>query len=112
MSADFEYAVAAGIETQLWAAHLKINAAYRKQLRHVRISLTPPKETLLTSVMTQVKRNAKDHVVEMRKLARHYMSFIKESQKFYRRYIMSLDAQIDGIPELRKAAQKWKDDSV
>jgi hypothetical protein len=112
VSADFEYAVAAGIETQLWAAHLKINAGYKKQLRHVRVSLTSSRGTLLTSLITQVKRNAKDQVVEMRKLARHYMSFIKESQKFYRRYIMSLDAQIDGIPELRKAAQKWKDDSA
>ncbi|KAF2792551.1 hypothetical protein K505DRAFT_52114 [Melanomma pulvis-pyrius CBS 109.77] len=93
VSADFQYAVAAGIETQLWSAHLKINASYRKQLRQ------------------QLRRNAKDHVVEIRKLAKNYLQFIKGSQRFYRQYIMSLDAQFDGIPELRKIAHTWKNDT-
>lgn len=33
---DFEYAAGKGIEAQLWAAHLKVNSAYRKGLRNVR----------------------------------------------------------------------------
>jgi hypothetical protein len=54
----------------------------------------------------QLKRNAKDHVVERRKLEAQYLAFIKTSQRFYRQYILHLDAQGDGIPELRKVAQK------
>jgi len=92
VSADFEHAARAGIETQLWAAHLKINASYRKQLR-------------------QVRRGPRDHIVETRKLAKSYLQFIKSSQRFYRQYILTLDAQFDGIPELRSIAQKWKDDA-
>jgi hypothetical protein len=38
------------------------------------------------------------------------MHFIKGSQRFYRQYILNFDAQFDAIPELRKIAQKWKDD--
>ncbi|KAF2715411.1 hypothetical protein K504DRAFT_469630 [Pleomassaria siparia CBS 279.74] len=91
VAADFEYAITAGIETQLWAAHLKINASYRKQLRHLR-------------------RNTKDRVVEIRKVAKNYLQFIKGSQRFYRHYILNLDAQFEGIPELRKIAQTWKDE--
>jgi hypothetical protein len=49
--------------------------------------------------------------VEIRKFQKAYLQFIKASQRFYRQYILNLDAQFDGIPELRKIAQKWKDDS-
>ncbi|ORY16488.1 hypothetical protein BCR34DRAFT_107652 [Clohesyomyces aquaticus] len=86
--ADFEAAAAKGIEKQLWAAHLKVNGAFKKEL----------------------KINSKDHVVEHRKLAKHYLQFIKASQRFYRQYILNLDAQFDRLPELRKVAQNWKDD--
>jgi hypothetical protein len=48
--------------------------------------------------------------VELRKFNRNYMHFIKGSQRFYRQYILNFDAQFDAIPELRKIAQKWKDD--
>jgi hypothetical protein len=57
----------------------------------------------------QLKRS-KDHVVELRKYQKNYLHFIKASQRFYRQYILNFDAQFDGIPELRKIAQKWKDD--
>jgi hypothetical protein len=50
-------------------------------------------------------------VVEIRKFQKTYLQFIKASQRFYRQYILNLDTQFDGIPELRKIAQKWKDDS-
>ncbi|KAF2466338.1 uncharacterized protein BDR25DRAFT_328068 [Lindgomyces ingoldianus] len=89
--ADFEGASARGIEKQLWNVHLKVNGAFRKELK-------------------LVKRNNRDHVVEYRKLAKHYLQFIKASQRFYRQYILNLDAQFDRLPELRKIAQKWKDD--
>ena len=68
--------------------------------------------SMLTYEGGQLRRNAKDHVVEIRKLAKNYLQFIKGSQRFYRQYILNLDAQFDGIPELRKIAQKWKDDSM
>ncbi|PSN74835.1 hypothetical protein BS50DRAFT_25515 [Corynespora cassiicola Philippines] len=59
---------------------------------------------------SQLRRNStKDHHVELRKLAKSYIQFIKGSQKFYRQFILSLDTQYNGIPELRKIAQKWKD---
>ncbi|KAF2259912.1 hypothetical protein CC78DRAFT_44288 [Lojkania enalia] len=89
---DFEHAAANGIETQLWNMHLRINNIFRRDYRLLR-------------------RNAKDHVVETRKFAKHYLAFIKTSQKFYRQYILNLDSQFDGIPELRKIAQNWKDDA-
>lgn len=55
----------------------------------------------------QLKRNPKDRTVEIRKLSKQcYIPFIKSSQKFYRQYILHLDAQADGIPDLRKIAQK------
>lgn len=57
----------------------------------------------------QLKRS-KDHVVELRKFLKTYLLFIKASQRFYRQLILNLDAQYDGIPELRNIAQKWKDD--
>jgi hypothetical protein len=48
--------------------------------------------------------------VEIRKLGKHYLQFIKTSQRFYRQHILNLDTLSDGIPELRKLAQKWGDD--
>jgi hypothetical protein len=63
------------------------------------------------SANTRQLKRSKDHVVEIRKFQKTYLQFIKASQRFYRQYILNLDAQFDGIPELRKIAQKWKDDS-
>ncbi|KAF2197789.1 hypothetical protein GQ43DRAFT_190367 [Delitschia confertaspora ATCC 74209] len=93
---DFGFASAQNIEARLWGAHTHINTLFRKQLRQVRL----------------LRRNGKNHVVELRKSSKHYLAFIKTSQRFYRQFIMNLDAQFDGIPELRKVAQKWKDDAT
>jgi hypothetical protein len=49
-------------------------------------------------------------VVELRKFQKIYLQFIKASQRFYRQYILNLDAHFDAIPELRTIARKWKDD--
>ncbi|KAF2437982.1 hypothetical protein P171DRAFT_177410 [Karstenula rhodostoma CBS 690.94] len=84
--ADFELASANQIEPQLWAAHLKVNTIFRKE-------------------------NRSERVVEFRKLQKNYLQFIKASQRFYRQYILNLDAQFEGIPELRKVAGTWKDDA-
>ncbi|KAF1844159.1 uncharacterized protein K460DRAFT_408460 [Cucurbitaria berberidis CBS 394.84] len=89
--ANFEYASAHEIEQKLWAAHLKVNAIFRQEHK--------------------ILKRSKDHVVEIRKFQKLYLHFIKASQRFYRQYILNLDAQFDGLPELRKIAQKWKDDS-
>lgn len=71
------------------------------------MQLGSPKRPLL--IYGQLKRS-KDHVVEIRKFQKYYLHFIKASQRFYRQYILNFDVQFDGIPELRKIAQKWKDD--
>ncbi|CAI6336548.1 unnamed protein product [Periconia digitata] len=89
--ADFESASSHQIEQQLWNAHLQVNTALRKHLR--------------------TARKHKERVVELRKLHKTYLQFIKTSQRFYRLFILNLDAQFDGIPELRRVALRWKDDA-
>ncbi|KAL1598949.1 hypothetical protein SLS60_008094 [Paraconiothyrium brasiliense] len=90
--ADFQLASANQVEPQLWSAHLKVNTIFRKENR-------------------SLKKHAKERVVEFRKLQKNYLQFIKASQRFYRQYILNLDAQFEGIPELRKVACTWKDDA-
>ncbi|KAH3907510.1 hypothetical protein HBH56_189980 [Parastagonospora nodorum] len=89
--ASFEYFSAHETEQKLWAAHLKVNTAFRQEHK--------------------ILKRSKEHVVELRKFNRNYMHFIKGSQRFYRQYILNFDAQFDAIPELRRIAQKWKDDA-
>ena len=43
-------------------------------------------------------------------MMKHYLDFIKSSQRFYRSYIQSLASQFGGIPELQQVAQKFKSD--
>lgn len=37
---------------------------------------------------------------------KHYLDFIKSSQRFYRGYIQRLDSQFNGIMELRAVARR------
>ncbi|PVH99657.1 hypothetical protein DM02DRAFT_528508 [Periconia macrospinosa] len=97
--ADFEYDSSQQIEQQLWTAHLKVNTALRKEIRVVRPCAQPSPQ------------KHKERVVELRKLQKTYLQFIKTSQRFYRQYILNLDAQFEGIPELRRVALRWKDDA-
>ncbi|KAF2622521.1 hypothetical protein BU25DRAFT_425688 [Macroventuria anomochaeta] len=90
--ANFEYASANDVEQKLWAAHLKVNTIFRQEHK--------------------ILKRSQDHVVEIRKFQKNYLHFIKASQRYYRQYILNLDAHFDGIPELRKIAQKWKDDGA
>jgi hypothetical protein len=50
------------------------------------------------------------NIVVFRKLKKEYLGFIKLSQRFYRQHILRLDVQSGGIPELRKVAERWKED--
>jgi hypothetical protein len=89
--ANFERASANDVEQKLWTAHLKVNHIFRQEHK--------------------ILKRSKDHVVEIRKFQKNYLHFIKASQRYYRQYILNLDAHFDGIPDLRKIAQKWKDDA-
>jgi hypothetical protein len=62
--------------------------------------------------MAKLRRNGKTHVVEYRKVGKAYLEFIKSSQRFYRQYVLHLDARFNGIPELRKVAQSWKNEGI
>lgn len=54
-------------------------------------------------------RQQKDKHIETRRAHADYLKFIKASQTFYRLLVSALDRIHGGIPELRKAAQSWKD---
>lgn len=89
--ADFQYSSDHKIEAQLWAAHSKVNANFRKQL-------------------SSLSKEGKNRAVETRLLTKQYLEFVKASQRFYRQYILRLDRTFGGIPELRDIARKWKSD--
>ena len=89
--ANFEYASTHEVEQKLWAAHLKVNNVFRQEHK--------------------ILKRIKENIVELRKFQKTYLHFIKASQRFYRQYILNFDAQFDALPELRKIAQKWKDDA-
>jgi len=91
LAAHFEHASAQQVEQKLWAAHSRVNTAFRQEHR--------------------VLRRSQKHVVELRKFHKNYLHFLKASQRFYRQRILNLDAQCDGIPALRSIAHKWKDDA-
>lgn len=55
--------------------------------------------------------NGKKRPVEKRKLEKHYLDFIKSSQRFYRGYIQHLSSHFGGIPELEKVARKFNFES-
>jgi hypothetical protein len=57
------------------------------------------------------EENGKKKPVEKRKLEKHYLDFIKSSQRFYRGYIQHLSAHFGGIPELEKVARKFNFES-
>ncbi|KAF2084052.1 hypothetical protein K490DRAFT_76107 [Saccharata proteae CBS 121410] len=86
---DFKYASDQRIEANLWNAHSRVNTNFRKQL-------------------SKLNRESKNRAVEIRVLIKQYLVFIKSSQRFYREYILHLDAVFGGIPELRRIAKSWK----
>ncbi|GAM34891.1 hypothetical protein TCE0_015r02774 [Talaromyces pinophilus] len=86
---NFDAAAAQNAENRLWDAHVKINARFRKLLSRFRDDA------------------GKKKPVEKRKLEKHYLDFIKLSQKFYRGYIQHLSSHYVGIPELEQVAKKF-----
>ncbi|KAL4883293.1 hypothetical protein BJY04DRAFT_30281 [Aspergillus karnatakaensis] len=89
---DFETSRSTDVEGRLWDAHLKINTRFRKLLSRFREDSTAGK---------------KKKPVERRKLEKHYLEFIKSSQRFYRGYIQQLASHYGGIPQLEKVAHKF-----
>ncbi|KKK13414.1 hypothetical protein P175DRAFT_047883 [Aspergillus ochraceoroseus IBT 24754] len=92
---DFEAARSIDVEGRLWDAHLKINTRFRKLLSRFRED-----------------NGKKKKPVEKRKLEKHYLEFVKSSQRFYRGYIQQLASQFGGIPELEKVARKFNFDNL
>ena len=88
MLQDFKSAQRRGVENRLWDNHGKVNNRYRKQLKQLR------------------KFDGKKKVVEQRKIERHFLYFIKSSQRFYRGFIQSLNSHFGGIKDLEVAANK------
>lgn len=56
--------------------------------------------------------NGKKKPVELRKMMKHYLEFIKASQRFYRGYIWELYTRYGGIPELEEVAHLFKPDGT
>ncbi|EIT72575.1 hypothetical protein AFCA_000565 [Aspergillus flavus] len=92
---DFDAARSIDVETRLWDAHLKINNRFRKLLSRFR-----------------EQNDKKKKPVERRKLEKHYLEFIKTSQRFYRGYIQQLSSHFGGIPELENVARKFNFDNL
>ncbi|KAJ5836845.1 DNA/RNA-binding domain E.t1.c1-type [Penicillium robsamsonii] len=86
---DFNASREVDVESRLWDAHLKVNNRFRKQLLRFR------------------EEHGKKKPVERRKLERHYLDFIKSSQRFYRGYIQHLSSRFGGIVELERVARKF-----
>ena len=51
-------------------------------------------------------------MVEQRKLLKHYLDFIKGSQRYYRGYIQKLASHFRGVPEIEAIAHKFAVDST
>ncbi|KAL5043962.1 hypothetical protein BDW71DRAFT_186875 [Aspergillus fruticulosus] len=92
---DFETARSIDAEGRLWDAHLKINTRFRKLLSRFRDD-----------------GGKKKKPVERRKIEKHYLEFIKSSQRFYRGYIQQLASYFGGVSELEKVARKFNFDNL
>ncbi|KAI9760182.1 MAG: hypothetical protein M4579_001797 [Chaenotheca gracillima] len=88
---DFHSATSKKVEGRLWDSHGRVNARFRQELARFR------------------GEDEKKRPVEKRKMAKHYLEFIKASQRFYRGHILRLSKEFGGIPELQEVAQKFKE---
>ncbi|KAK2766014.1 hypothetical protein FQN54_007529 [Arachnomyces sp. PD_36] len=87
---DFDSARSVDVEGRLWDATVRINSRFRKLLARFR------------------DNSGKKRPVEKRKLEKHYLDFIKTSQRFYRGYIQELASHFGGMQELEKVARRFK----
>lgn len=85
---DFEHSTTVRIGQKLWDAHVLINNRYRKMVDGFK------------------KPDKKQHVVERRKLEKHYVDFLKTSQHFYKGYIQRLASHFAGMRDLRRIAHR------
>ena len=86
---DFESAASSKVEDHLWDAHGRVNKRFRSQLAVFRDG-----------------EGKKKHV-ERRKMEKHFIDFIKSSQRFYRGYIQRLASHFDSVPEIFDIARKF-----
>ncbi|KAL6712804.1 hypothetical protein ACLMJK_009645 [Lecanora helva] len=84
----FESTVRNDIEIRLWKSHGKVNNFFRKELRQFKVG------------------PGKKRPVEKRKTEKHFLEFIKSSQRFYRGIIQQLASTHNGLPELEAIANR------
>lgn len=85
---DFEYATKQRVQHRLWDSHSLINSRYRKFVAHYRSA------------------DQKRRAVERRKLEKHYVDFLKESQYFYKGYIQRVASHFGPLPALQRIANR------
>ncbi|KAJ9638424.1 hypothetical protein H2199_007113 [Coniosporium tulheliwenetii] len=95
------------VEEQIWEAHSRVNAHYKKLLSQVGFSSISTKSRAHHTI-SQMNKDGRNRIVETRKLKKEYIDFIKSSQRFYRHRIQQLDEHYGGIKEIRHAAQMRK----
>ena len=90
--ADFERQSAPKAKA-LWAVHTEGKKYFHREL-------------------SALRRQPGEHSVAIRQLTKFYLSFIKDSQRFYRDYIHKLSIAFGGIPELQAIAHQVKNDAL
>ncbi|TGO91406.1 hypothetical protein BPOR_0029g00290 [Botrytis porri] len=85
---DFEYATKQRVQYRLWDSHSLINSRYRKLVAHYRSA------------------DQRRRAVERRKLEKHYVDFLKESQYFYKGYIQRVASHYGPLPALQRIANR------
>lgn len=87
---DVKYTQRQPVEQKLWDFHLTVNHRFKKLMRMYRKAQSAPE------------------VVESRKIAKRYLTWIKDSQRFYRCFIQTLTELHGGIPELNALVSNQK----
>ena len=86
-----------------------INSRFRKHIARVSLSLPTCDCSDANSGFIKFRDdNGIKKPVELRKLLKIYLTFIKASQRFYRAYITRLASTFGGIPELEEIAHRFK----
>jgi hypothetical protein len=67
---------------------------------------------LLNNAVTKARMVSNEQPVQLRALIKLYLTFLKDSQKFYRRYIHKLNSIVGGIPELEAIAHEERNDGL
>ncbi|KAI9877059.1 MAG: hypothetical protein M1830_004909 [Pleopsidium flavum] len=109
---DFDFATSKNVEARLWDAHVKINNRFRKNLSRVSgLCYMALFQTTLSCGQFHDEDN-KRRPVEKRKTVKHYLDFIKSSQRFYRGFIQRLSSHFGNIPELLEVAHRCNLDTL